>query len=66
VFRAAESAVSAALHADELASSILVNGPGSARPAAGPTAGGLRLGLAARRPSLRLGRRSRERFARHL
>jgi len=66
VFRAAESAVSAALHADELASSSRPIAPGSARPAAGPTAGRLRRGLAARRPSLRLGRRSRERFARHL
>ena len=62
-FRAAETALSAALHAIRLVSSSRADAPGSARPAAGPTAGGLRPGLAARRPGLRLGRRSRERFS---
>ena len=39
VFQAAESAVSAALHAVRLVSSSRPMRPGSARPAAGPTAG---------------------------
>jgi len=56
VKRAAESAVSAALHAVKACSFELTNVPGSARPAAGPTAGCLRLRLAARRLSLRLTR----------
>src|SRR5579884_3900050 len=53
-FRAAESAVWAALHAGRLVSVVGPMRPGRRGLSAGPTAGSLRLGLAARRPSLRL------------